>query len=122
MDAFGSQNSTRESYALDYTIDEIPVLSYRGSSQLETYHNETTDLTSTSYEENTFIDWPKESIKISRNHSFYLANKWIVVTLAAIVLGYIAAFIDFIQVTLNDLKKGICLSKEDSWRDRKSVV
>lgn len=115
MDAFGSQNSTRESYALDYTIDEIPVLSYRGSSQLETYHNETTDLTSTTYEENTFIDWPKESIKISRNHSFYLANKWIVVTLAAIVLGYIAAFIDFIQVTLNDLKKGICLNKEDSW-------
>ncbi|EMG50131.1 CLCN5 H(+)/Cl(-) exchange transporter 5 [Candida maltosa Xu316] len=52
---------------------------------------------------------------ISRNPSIYLTNKWVVVTISAIILGYVAAAIDLVQVSLNDLKKGICLSKQDSW-------
>ncbi|KAI5952119.1 GEF2 [Candida margitis] len=101
-----------------YTIDEIPTLIYTPDRPDSTYSNQSSSTATTTnslaYEENTFINWSQETQLIPRLPS-NLSKKWITLVLSALVLGYTAAAIDLISVSLNDLKKGICLSNLDAW-------
>lgn len=65
------------------------------------------------YEDNTFIDWMKESS--ARWQDKAPSKKWLVLVVMSILLGYITIFIDLVSVWLNDLKKGLCFSKLDKW-------
>lgn len=64
------------------------------------------------YDNNTYIDWMKESATKSVDST---SRKWSVLILSALLVGYAAVFIDLVSVWLNDLKKGFCLSKLDKW-------
>lgn len=114
--------------SITYTIDEIPTLVYAperpnsnnlnqsSSTTASTATQLTTTTTTTSpiYEENTFINWSQETQNILHNKA-NLSKKWITLVLLALVLGYTAAAINLISISLNDLKKGICLSDLDAW-------
>ena len=114
--------------SITYTIDEIPTLVYAperpnsnnlnqsSSTTASTATQLTTTTTTTSpiYEENTFINWSQETQNILHNKA-NLSKKWITLVLLALVLGYTAAAINLISISLNDLKKGICLSDLDVW-------
>lgn len=65
------------------------------------------------YENNTYIDWMKESA--GRRVDSSVSRKWGVLVLMALAVGYTTVFIDLASVWLNDLKKGLCLSKPDKW-------
>ncbi|KAG5419908.1 GEF2 [Candida metapsilosis] len=112
-----------------YTIDEIPTLIYtpdRPNTNYSAYSTSTATATaessqlppssssSTTYEENTFINWSQETQHLLTLPS-NLSKKWTTLVLSALVLGYTAAAINLISISLNDLKKGICLSNLDAW-------
>ncbi|CAK9440061.1 uncharacterized protein LODBEIA_P41610 [Lodderomyces beijingensis] len=132
--------------SFSYSIEgDIPTLTYRppnhhaGTTTTDTTTNNDTDTDTASpteqhqshtftspkqYEQNTFIDWSREKLLIPHLNSFgksissYLniSEKWITVLVSAIILGYVAAAIDLVSVSLNDLKKGICFtSKAAEW-------
>lgn len=65
------------------------------------------------YENNTYIDWMKESSVRESRPSF--SKKWTILVLTALAVGYVAVFIDLASVWLNDLKKGLCFSKLEKW-------
>ncbi|CAX41337.1 voltage-gated chloride channel, putative [Candida dubliniensis CD36] len=114
-----TSSSSSPSHSITYSTDEIPILTYtNNNNKNNNLHNQEIHkpLDHCQYEENTFIDWCKESILISRNPLIYQNNnKWIILILSAILLGYLTSAIDLIQVSLNDFKKGICFSSKDSW-------
>ncbi|KAI5956973.1 GEF2 [Candida jiufengensis] len=123
MNSFKPSNGSSYTYQIE---DDIPTLSYRPQSNTSstTYTTTTTTQTfsnlnsNTTYEENSYIDWNKESLQIpqlSQFSSLNISKKWITVIISAIILGYVTAAIDLISISLNDLKKGICLSKFDAW-------
>lgn len=60
------------------------------------------------YENGTYIDWRKEA-------PGGLPRKWATLVATALLVGYAAVSIDLASVLLNDLKKGLCLSKLDRW-------
>lgn len=65
------------------------------------------------YENNTYIDWLRESsVKLIGSLA---TKKWITIIVSALFAGYITIFIDLASVSLNDFKKGICGTKLDSW-------
>ncbi|KAK6458138.1 chloride channel [Scheffersomyces xylosifermentans] len=107
MDLFSSGRGAKVSYSLD----DVPTL---------TYHNEQSNRrpipTSAVkyYENNTYIDWSRESLIVPSSSSF-ISKKWFTVILSSIIVGYATAFIDLSSVWLNDLRKGICFSKVDTW-------
>lgn len=103
MSAFTSLNGE-----VTYVDSEIPTLSY------VSIRPPSVSTTSRNYEDNTFIDWSTESVHAPTN-SAYQTQKWITVILLSISVGYIATFIDFTSVWMNDLKKGVCLSRVDTW-------
>ncbi|KAI5963188.1 GEF2 [Candida pseudojiufengensis] len=125
MNSFNSSNGSSSSYT--YTIeDDIPTLTYRpnSNSSTNTYVSQSSNNSNLKYEENSYIDWNKESLQknpeslkfssttFSSSSSYInISKKWLTVILSAIILGYITAAIDLISITLNDLKKGVCLSK-----------
>ena len=43
-----------------------------------------------------------------------VSKKWLTVLLSAVILGYVASAIDLISVSLNDLKKGLCLPNKQT--------
>lgn len=106
--------------SITYTIDEIPTLIYTPDRPNSNFLNQSStastpiNTTSPTYEENTFINWSQETQHILRFQS-NLSKKWITFVLLAIILGYTAAAINLISISLNDLKKGICLSDLDAW-------
>ncbi|KAI5966021.1 GEF2 [Candida theae] len=130
--SFSSSNGSSSTY----TIDEIPTLIYapdRPNTSHSAYSTTTSASTTTTtttaataralpsssttsptYEENTYINWSQETQRIS-NLPSSLSKKWTTLVLSAIILGYIAAIINLISISLNDLKKGICLSNLDAW-------
>lgn len=65
------------------------------------------------YENNTFIDWMRESSLGWLDNS--PSKKWAVLVVMSVIVGYVTVFIDLVSVWLNDLKKGMCLSKLDKW-------
>lgn len=65
------------------------------------------------YEDNTFIDWMKESSARWQDNA--ASKKWLVLVVMSIILGYVTIVIDLVSVWLNDLKKGLCFSKLDKW-------
>lgn len=89
---------------------EIPTVRYRGSIDFVHTGREkwrSQDL----YEDNTYIDWMKESsIRLVSG-----SKKWATLVVMSLLVGYVTMFIDLTSVWLNDLKKGLCFSKLDKW-------
>lgn len=92
--------------------DHIPTVRY--SEPVEHLRNDTEKWhTQEEYENYTFIDWMKESrVRWLDNTP---SKKWMVLVVTSIIVGYVTIFIDLVSVWLNDLKKGLCLSKLDKW-------
>ncbi|KAK6203285.1 chloride channel [Scheffersomyces amazonensis] len=113
MESFNSSQGSKVIYTVE---DDIPKLIYKSlntnTSNLKT-NNHNLNIRK-HYENNTYIDWSRETLLIPNNSSF-LSKKWIVVTVSAILIGYLATLIDLSSVWLNDLKKGLCFSKIDKW-------
>lgn len=65
------------------------------------------------YDDNTYIDWMKESS--TRWLDKIASKKWIVLVTTSVIVGYLTILLDLVAVWLNDLKKGVCLSKLDRW-------
>ncbi|GEQ72896.1 hypothetical protein JCM33374_g6584 [Metschnikowia sp. JCM 33374] len=65
------------------------------------------------YENNTFLDWMKESSLRLGGHS--TTRKWTVLVVSSLAVGYTAIFVDLGAVWLHDFKKGLCLSRLDRW-------
>ncbi|CAH2354521.1 hypothetical protein CLIB1423_17S01024 [[Candida] railenensis] len=59
----------------------------------------------------TYINWSKSSTL----HVQSITNKWSVLIISSLLVGYITTLIDLAAVWLNDLKKGFCFSKIDKW-------
>ncbi|ODV81951.1 Clc chloride channel [Suhomyces tanzawaensis NRRL Y-17324] len=98
--------SAEVSFAID---DDLPTLKYSpGASKLPTYAPVHL------YEDNTYIDWCRESLVLPTTSDFQ-TRKWLTLIVLSLCLGYITTFIDLASVWLNDLKKGVCLSKIDKW-------
>lgn len=92
--------------------DHIPTVRY--SEPIDTLHNGTeTWHIDEKYENNTFIDWMKESSV--KWLDIAPSKKWMVLVVMSVVVGYVTIAIDLVSVWLNDLKKGLCLSKLDKW-------
>lgn len=64
------------------------------------------------YENFAYIDWLRESV---HHMSISGGKKWLVLTVVAVLTGYITVLIDLISVLLNDLRKGMCFSKLARW-------
>ncbi|ABN66376.2 chloride channel, possibly voltage gated [Scheffersomyces stipitis CBS 6054] len=108
MDLFAAGRGANVSY----TDEDIPTLSYNNSDSLE--HNIVISTTAKYYENNTYIDWSRESLIVPSTSSF-TSRKWFTLIVSSIIVGYTAAFIDLSSVWLNDLRKGVCFSKVDTW-------
>lgn len=94
---------------LSYDEDDFPILRYDlNDSTTQTAINPKT------YENNTFIDWYTETMAIPKDSKF-VSKKWLSIILTAVVSGYLVTVVDLTSVWLNDLRKGICLSKLDKW-------
>lgn len=65
------------------------------------------------YENNTYIDWMKESNRESGG-SMSL-KKWVTLIGSSLLVGYATVIIDLFSVFLNDFKKGLCFSSLDTW-------
>lgn len=97
---------------LEFNDDnEIPTLRYNHQDKPRELNKATSKK---KYEDNTFIDWYMETMLIPRDHSS-LYKKWICIILTSIISGYVVTLIDLSSVWLNDLRKGLCLSKLDKW-------
>lgn len=103
-------SSSSRNFGLEYSKLGIPTLKY-------TEYDQTTrplddEIAPKTYENNTYIDWHKES---TREKKGLETKKWLAIALLAISVGYATTLINLASVWLNDLKKGICLSKIDNW-------
>lgn len=99
---------------ISYTLDEdIPTLRYNNRNPSVT--TTTANVISKTYETNTYIDWNHETLAIAHHSPTYMSRKWITIAILAILMGYSAAAIQLISVNLDDFKKGVCLSKADTW-------
>lgn len=65
------------------------------------------------YEDNTFLDWMKESSTSRGTQS--ASKKWTVLVAMSLAVGYTAIFVDLAAVWLHDVKKGLCFSRLDRW-------
>lgn len=92
--------------------DQIRTIRY--TEPIDLAHNGTEKWTQhDKYDNNTFIDWMRESsLRWLENSPL---KKWAVLVVTSLVVGYVTVFIDLVSVWLNDLKKGLCFSKLDKW-------
>lgn len=65
------------------------------------------------YENNTYIDWMKESNRESG--ALMNLKKWVTLIGSSLLVGYATIVIDLFSVFLNDFKKGLCFSSLDTW-------
>lgn len=65
------------------------------------------------YENNTYIDWMKESNRESGSQ--LSLKKWLTLIGFSLLVGYATVIIDLFSVFLNDLRKGLCFSSLDTW-------
>lgn len=93
---------------VSYSDEEIPTLRY------EKRQIQTGITTQKSYDDNTYIDWSKES-QLRNQTSEFQTKKWITVIVLSVLIGYMTMFIDLSSVWLNDFKKGLCFSKIEEW-------
>ncbi|SGZ56056.1 CIC11C00000002151 [Sungouiella intermedia] len=95
-------------------MSKVRIPTVRYSEPIDYTRNGTENWTSKQkYENNTFIDWMKESSAGWQDNA--PSKKWLVLVVTSIIVGYITIFIDLLSVWLNDLKKGLCFSKLDKW-------
>ncbi|CAN3372345.1 hypothetical protein DIURU_004531 [Diutina rugosa] len=92
-----------------YTLEGIPTLSYH-----PTEDSQPAPPPKRHYENCTYIDWPSEN-QLQPSQEDYNFRKWAVVIGAAVLVGYMASFINLLATFFNDFKKGLCLRKLDSW-------
>ncbi|KAK6466047.1 chloride channel [Scheffersomyces coipomensis] len=112
MEQFSPTRGSKVIYSVE---EDIPILRYRNLESNQPHHNiNSSNTTRKHYENNTYIDWSRETI-LTPNNSVFITKKWVVVILSSILIGYITTFIDLTSVWLNDLKKGLCFSKIDKW-------
>ncbi|KAG7666074.1 GEF2 [[Candida] subhashii] len=110
MIPFPTSSGPEVTYSID---DDIPVLRY---TNLNPPTNAATPkVVSKTYEQHTYIDWNHETLAIPHHSSSYISRKWLSIGISAILVGYATAAIQLISVTLNDFKKGLCLSDSDKW-------
>lgn len=88
---------------------DLPTVQYTGGNERRLMGNTHSD---TAYENNTYIDWLRESCVPSSEHTY---KKWMVLVLLSLAVGYAAILIDLSSVWLNDFKKGICISGLGQW-------
>lgn len=90
--------------------DNIPTLHYNSS----TNDGKTAVRQHKVYDNNTYIDWTRESLLVP-NSQYYVNRKFLVIILLSVLVGYTTSFIDLVSVMLNDFKKGFCISKLEHW-------
>lgn len=104
--------SVPNSVKVSYDDDEIPILSYTNDTPIATGIR--SELNRKEYENNTYIDWNKESM-LEPKSSDVVYRKWATIIVLSIILGYVTTFIDLASVWLNDVKKGLCYGEMDKW-------
>ncbi|OBA20475.1 Clc chloride channel [Metschnikowia bicuspidata var. bicuspidata NRRL YB-4993] len=90
----------------------MPTIQYLGHVDLASTGREDWPADDT-YEDNTYVDWMKESSPKAGAHS--APKKWTVLVVMSLAVGYTAVFVDLAAVWLHDFKKGLCLSRLDGW-------
>ncbi|CUM50927.1 unnamed protein product [Debaryomyces fabryi] len=104
--------SVPNSVKVSYDDDEIPILSYDNDRPISA--NVRSDMSKKEYENNTYIDWNRESM-VEPKSSALIYRKWTTIIVLSIILGYVTTFIDLASVWLNDVKKGLCYGEIDKW-------